>query len=65
MQGVESGARQVEVTINGIGERTGNASLEEVVMAFKCCGELLLDGLYTGINTRHLIKASNMVHTYI
>ncbi|KAH6778405.1 2-isopropylmalate synthase 1 [Perilla frutescens var. hirtella] len=62
--GAHAGARQVEVTINGIGERAGNASLEEVVMALKCRGEQLLGGLYTGINTQHLIMASKMVEEY-
>ncbi|KAG6436673.1 hypothetical protein SASPL_101575 [Salvia splendens] len=62
--GAYSGARQVEVTINGIGERAGNASLEEVVMAIKCRGEQALDGLYTGINTQHIIMASKMVEEY-
>ncbi|KAJ9558869.1 hypothetical protein OSB04_013483 [Centaurea solstitialis] len=60
IQGVSAGARQVEVTINGIGERAGNASLEEVVMAIKCKGELL-GGLYSGINTRHIVTSSKMV----
>ncbi|XP_057779030.1 2-isopropylmalate synthase A-like isoform X2 [Salvia miltiorrhiza] len=64
LAGAHAGARQVEVTINGIGERAGNASLEEVVMALKCRGEQLLDGLYTGINTQHLIMASKMVEEY-
>ncbi|GAY36159.1 hypothetical protein CUMW_279300 [Citrus unshiu] len=62
--GACAGARQVEVTINGIGERAGNASLEEVVMAFKCRGEHILGGLYTGINTRHIVMASKMVEEY-
>lgn len=48
------------MTINGIGERAGNASLEEVVMAIKCRGELL-DGLYTGINSQHITMTSKMV----
>ncbi|KAI3459761.1 hypothetical protein Pfo_016424 [Paulownia fortunei] len=64
LAGANAGARQVEVTINGIGERAGNASLEEVVMALKCRGEQLLDGLYTGINTQHIIMASKMVEEY-
>ncbi|KAL2530095.1 2-isopropylmalate synthase 2 [Forsythia ovata] len=64
LEGARAGARQVEVTINGIGERAGNASLEEVVMAFKCRGEQILDGLYTGINTQHIIMASKMVEEY-
>ncbi|XP_071690261.1 2-isopropylmalate synthase A-like [Rutidosis leptorrhynchoides] len=63
LEGAYSGARQLEVTINGIGERAGNASLEEVVMALKCKGELL-GGLYTGINTRHIVMTSKMVEEY-
>ncbi|XP_073283310.1 2-isopropylmalate synthase A-like [Primulina huaijiensis] len=64
VEGVRAGARQVEVTINGIGERAGNASLEEVVMILKCRGEEALDGLYTGINTQHIVMASKMVEEY-
>nr|XP_043609242.1 2-isopropylmalate synthase A-like [Erigeron canadensis] len=63
LEGAYNGARQLEVTINGIGERAGNASLEEVVMTLKCKGELL-GGLYTGINTRHIVMASKMVEEY-
>ncbi|PWA75188.1 2-isopropylmalate synthase B [Artemisia annua] len=63
LEGAYSGARQLECTINGIGERAGNASLEEVVMTIKCKGELL-GGLYTGINTRHIVMASKMVEEY-
>ncbi|XP_056854621.1 methylthioalkylmalate synthase 1, chloroplastic isoform X2 [Raphanus sativus] len=59
--GVCSGARQVEVTVNGIGERSGNAPLEEVVMALKCRGEYLMDGVYTRINTRQIMATSQMV----
>lgn len=62
--GAFAGARQVEVTINGIGERAGNASLEEVVMALRCRGEQVLGGLYTGINVKHIIMASKMVEEY-
>ncbi|KAK9159468.1 hypothetical protein Syun_005809 [Stephania yunnanensis] len=64
LAGAYAGARQLEVTINGIGERAGNASLEEVVMAIKCRGQELLGGLYTGINTRHIVMASKMVAEY-
>ncbi|KAL2249426.1 2-isopropylmalate synthase A [Sesamum indicum] len=64
LAGAHAGARQLEVTINGIGERAGNASLEEVVMALKCRGEQVLDGLYTGINTQHIVMASKMVEEY-
>ncbi|KAL9240701.1 hypothetical protein vseg_014889 [Gypsophila vaccaria] len=61
--GASAGARQLEVTINGIGERAGNASLEEVVMTIKCRGEAL-GGLYTGLRTENIIKASEMVAEY-
>ncbi|KAL8214274.1 hypothetical protein R6Q57_003723 [Mikania cordata] len=63
LEGAYHGARQLEVTINGIGERAGNASLEEVVMTINCKGGLL-GGLYTGINTRHIVMASKMVEEY-
>ncbi|TMW85787.1 hypothetical protein EJD97_022493 [Solanum chilense] len=64
LAGACAGARQLEVTINGIGERAGNASLEEVVMALKCRGEQVLGGLYTGINTQHIVPSSKMVEEY-
>lgn len=64
LEGAFNGARQVEVTINGIGERAGNASLEEVVMALKCRGEQVLGGLRTGINTQHIVMSSKMVEEY-
>ncbi|MFS7989091.1 putative 2-isopropylmalate synthase [Helianthus anomalus] len=63
LEGAYSGARQLEVTINGIGERAGNASLEEVVMTLKCKGELL-GGLYTGVDTKHIAMTSRMVEDY-
>ncbi|RLM68989.1 2-isopropylmalate synthase A-like [Panicum miliaceum] len=63
LQGALAGARQLEVTINGIGERAGNASLEEVVMAIKCRKELV-DGLYTGINSQHITLTSKMVQEH-
>ncbi|GHU73919.1 2-isopropylmalate synthase [Bacteroidia bacterium] len=56
--GVINGARQVEVTINGIGERAGNTSLEEVSMILKSHKELLID---TNINTKHIHPISRMV----
>lgn len=56
---VVNGARQVEVTINGIGERAGNASLEEVVMALKTRRDAF--GLETGIDIRHLYPVSRLV----
>ncbi|KAG8644291.1 2-isopropylmalate synthase 2, chloroplastic isoform X2 [Manihot esculenta] len=64
LAGAYAGARQLEVTVNGIGERAGNASLEEVVMAIKCRGENVLGGLYTGINPKHITMASKMVEEY-
>ncbi len=56
--GVLNGARQVEVTINGIGERAGNTSLEEVVMTLKSHKDL---NLYTGIQTEKIMKTSRLV----
>lgn len=56
--GILNGARQVEVTINGIGERAGNTSLEEVVMILKSHKELKLD---TGIDSKKIFKTSRMV----
>ncbi|TMQ13354.1 MAG: 2-isopropylmalate synthase [Deltaproteobacteria bacterium] len=59
LAGLAAGARQAEVTINGIGERAGNSSLEEVVMAIHTrAGKL---GLATGIDTTQLISASRLV----
>ncbi|HAO93476.1 MAG: 2-isopropylmalate synthase [Deltaproteobacteria bacterium GWC2_56_8] len=54
-----NGARQIECTINGIGERAGNCSLEEIVMIFKTRKDLL--GLDTGITTEQLYPASRLV----
>jgi 2-isopropylmalate synthase len=56
---LEAGARQVEVTVNGIGERAGNAALEEVVMALKTRGDAF--GLETGIRTERLGPVSKLV----
>ena len=53
------GARQVECTINGLGERAGNCSLEEVVMAVKTRKDYF--GLELGIDTQHIVAASRMV----
>ena len=55
---VENGARQVEVTINGLGERAGNTALEEVVMAIKCHNNLDFE---TGIDSRQIITTSKLV----
>ena len=56
---VRAGARQVECTINGIGERAGNASLEEFVMNLKTRGDFF--GFHTGINTEKIFRASRLV----
>ncbi|XP_078152003.1 2-isopropylmalate synthase A-like [Carex rostrata] len=61
--GVSAGARQVEVTINGIGERAGNASLEEVVLTIKC-RQNEMGGVYTGINTQQIMMSSKMVQEH-
>src|ERR1700712_5368861 len=58
--GVQNGARQIECTINGIGERAGNTSMEEVVMVLKTHYSL---GLTSSINTKHFFELSNMVST--
>ena len=57
---VHNGARQIECTVNGIGERAGNASLEEVVMGLKTRNDFY-GGLDTGIRTREIVKASRLV----
>ncbi|MFM2130453.1 MAG: 2-isopropylmalate synthase [Pseudomonadota bacterium] len=56
---VKAGARQVECTVNGLGERAGNAALEEIVMAMRTRRDLL--PFETGINTRAITKASRLV----
>ncbi|MBA4502834.1 2-isopropylmalate synthase [Marinobacterium marinum] len=56
---VNAGARQVECTINGLGERAGNASLEEIVMALRTREDVL--GLSTGIDTTQIVPASRLV----
>ncbi|MFM1906787.1 MAG: hypothetical protein RLZZ591_464 [Pseudomonadota bacterium] len=53
------GARQVECTINGLGERAGNCSLEEIVMAVKTRRDYF--GLDVGVDTRHILASSRMV----
>jgi 2-isopropylmalate synthase len=58
--GLENGARQVEGTINGIGERAGNTSIEEVVMILKTHHSL---GLHTNINTQRIYDISRLVST--
>lgn len=58
MAGVLNGARQVEVTINGIGERAGNTSLEEVAMIIKCHKDIKIE---TNLNTQKIYPTSRMV----
>jgi 2-isopropylmalate synthase len=60
---IEAGARQVECTINGIGERAGNCSLEEIVMILKTRSDAY--PYYTGINTEHLYGASELLSSII
>ena len=59
LEAVKRGARQVECTINGIGERAGNASLEEIVMALKTRQDFF--NLTTNIDTRQIYKISRLV----
>jgi 2-isopropylmalate synthase len=59
LESVKQGARQVECTINGIGERAGNASLEEIVMAIKTRSDFF--NLTTNIDTRQIYKTSRLV----
>jgi 2-isopropylmalate synthase len=62
LAGLQAGARQVEVTINGIGERAGNTSLEEVVMALLT--RRTVYGLETRIDTTQIARVSRMVSNY-
>jgi 2-isopropylmalate synthase len=59
---IAEGARQVECTVNGIGERAGNASLEEIVMAMDVRQDLL--SYKTGVNTQELYNSSHMVSAF-
>ncbi len=54
--GIKAGAVSVNTTVNGLGERAGNAALEEVIMALKC-----IYGVDLGIKTRHLLELSQLV----
>ena len=60
---VQAGARQVECTINGIGERAGNCSLEEVVMILKTRADIF--PYYTAVSTEHLYSASQLLSSLI
>jgi 2-isopropylmalate synthase len=59
LAGVRAGARQIECTINGIGERAGNASLEEVVMAMRVRNDVM--PYWTAVNAKLLTRASKLV----
>ncbi|WP_108668463.1 2-isopropylmalate synthase [Euzebya rosea] len=59
VEAVRNGARQVEVAVNGLGERAGNCSMEEVVMALNTRRDLINKSL--GINTREIARTSRMV----
>jgi 2-isopropylmalate synthase len=60
LAGVLAGARQVECAVNGIGERAGNASLEEIVMLLRTRGDAV-GGLHTALNSRELARTSRLV----
>jgi 2-isopropylmalate synthase len=62
LAGLRAGARQAEVTVNGIGERAGNTALEEVVMALLTRQDQY--GLVTGIDTTRIARASRMISNY-
>jgi len=62
LSAILAGARQIHCTINGIGERAGNASLEEIVMAIKTRKDVF-GRLYTSVNTREIFKTSKLVST--
>jgi 2-isopropylmalate synthase len=59
LAGVRAGARQIECTINGIGERAGNAALEEVVMAMRVRNDVM--PFWNGVNSKMLTRASKLV----
>jgi 2-isopropylmalate synthase len=60
LAGIEAGARQVECTINGLGERAGNAAMEEIVMALRTRADMF-EGYETNINTKEIVRASKLV----
>ncbi|NLO16924.1 MAG: 2-isopropylmalate synthase [Arcobacter butzleri] len=62
LAGIQAGARQVECTVNGLGERAGNAAMEEIVMAIKTRKDLF-GGLDTNINTKEIYQTSRLVAT--
>ncbi len=60
LESILNGARQVECTINGLGERAGNAALEEIVMSLKTRSDIF-NGIDTNINTKEIYPASRLV----
>ena len=62
LAGVQAGARQVEVTVNGIGERAGNTSLEEIAMAIHTRSQVF--DLHTNVDTAQITRTSRMVSAY-
>ncbi len=63
LRAIQCGARQVECTINGVGERAGNAALEEIVMALKTRGDFF--HLTTNVDTTQIYKTSRLVSNYM
>ena len=59
LSAVQAGARQIEVAVNGIGERAGNCSLEEVAMIVRTRGEHL--GVRHGLNLKEIVRTSRLV----
>ncbi len=59
LAGIENGARQIEVAVNGIGERAGNCSLEEIAMIVRTRGEYL--GVHHGLNLKEITRTSRLV----
>jgi 2-isopropylmalate synthase len=59
LAGIENGARQIEVAVNGIGERAGNCSLEEIAMVVRTRGEAL--GVRHGLNLKEIVRTSRLV----
>jgi 2-isopropylmalate synthase len=62
LEAISNGARQVECTINGLGERAGNAALEEIVMALKVRSDIFKD-FDTNINTKEIYPTSRLIAT--
>lgn len=60
LSALSAGAGQVECTVNGMGERAGNAALEEIVMGIKVRGDVL--GLYTDIDTTQIYRSSRLIY---